>query len=202
MQSILNLFLFTSAALALTGCASSQFLQIESDPVGADVYLSISGQSSAKVGQTPLQLQSSQIPSGAEAQISISKGNLKSETVFLPATNFSKSGKIFIKLTDTQLPIACLQQEASMQKLARGIAESQAMIKSKELDQSEQKLVSLSGEFSNVSVIYDLLGNIHYLKKDLDKALIAYRKSISLNPNNLETTRIIQKIEQIKGGSL
>lgn len=196
----INFLLFTLIE-ALVGCASNQYIQIESDPLGADVFLSISGQSANRLGQTPLQIPSHQIPPGADAQISVTKGNQRSDNVFLPATSFAKSGKIFVKLNENQLPLSCIQQEASMQKLARGIAESQAMIKNKDLIQAEQTLVSLSIEFNNISVIYDLLGNIHYIKKDLDKALFSYKKSISLNPNNPETARVIQKIEQIKGGS-
>lgn len=94
----------------------------------------------------------------------------------------------------------CKKQDESLQKVSRGVAEVRSQIASERLDQAESTLTMLTAEFSGVSVLYDLMGNVYYLRKDLNNALIQYRRSYELNSNNAETARMIKKIESLPRG--
>lgn len=85
-----------------------------------------------------------------------------------------------------------------LQKISSQIAYSLELIKNKEYDSAERNLLNLQTQFPNVATIHELLGNVFYLKKDLSRAYSFYKKAYALNPNNLDTTRMIQKIEGIR----
>ena len=180
------------------GCASGN-LRVQSEPSGADVYIATPGQSPRKLGQTPLEVPASTSLRTEAAQIMISKEGFRQETVVMPASTFEKSANIDVKLSEAKLPATCQDFGGAVQEIARGVAESQSFMQAKNLDRAEQTLNRLTEKFDNVSVLFDLLGNVHYLRRDLDRALTAYRKSIELRPGNTETARMIKKIEDIRG---
>lgn len=185
-------------AFITVGCASGH-LRVQSEPSGADVYISTPGQAQRKLGRTPLEAPTSTSLKTEAAQITVSKEGYKTETVVVPASAFEKSANVDVKLTESKLPATCQDFGGAVQEVARGVAESQSYIQTKNLDRAEQTLNRLTEKFSDVSVLFDLLGNVHYLRRDLDRALTAYRKSITLNPGNVETARMIKKIEDIRG---
>jgi len=53
-------------------------------------------------------------------------------------------------------------------------------------------------EFPENANAYDSLGEAYFSSEDLDNALLNYKKSLELNPNNTNAKAYIQKIEDIK----
>ncbi len=185
----------------LLAACQSQSLKIESEPAGADVLVSVQGQSPRKVGVTPYVLQAGEQGDRSQPmQLMISKDGFGAESILLPPSAVGRSGSVFMKLDHSKLPAACVNLEAALEKVARGVAEAQYQIKLKNLDQAERQLGQLVAEFQNVSVLHDLLGNVYYLRKEIDKALASYRRSQAIAPNNSETGRMIKRLEELRGG--
>lgn len=185
----------------LAGCQSQAF-RVDSDPAGADVFISSQGQTPRKLGVTPYVIQSGDQGDKSQAlHVTVSKDSYGSESVLLPPAAMGRSGGLFVKLDGFKLPAACQNQEAALEKVARGVAESQYQIKLKNLDQAERSLNTLVTEYPNVSVLHDLIGNVHFLRKDIDRALASYRRSQAIAPNNTETGRMIKRLEELRGGA-
>lgn len=84
-----------------------------------------------------------------------------------------------------------------LQKLAKGIAHSQSLIVKKKFEEAKTILGTLSSEFPQISVIYDLRANIAYIQKNYRSALIYYRKSMKIDPTNFQTQKMVDRIKQL-----
>jgi predicted Zn-dependent protease len=73
-------------------------------------------------------------------------------------------------------------------------------IQKKDYSFAEQKLTNLITEYPNVSTLYSLLGNISYLERRIEKALVYYKKAQSLSPNSVELQKIVERLEGISSG--
>jgi len=185
--------------VAITACATRPF-KVTSEPAGADVFVSQPGRAARKLGLTPLTASASEVGDHDQTLIvSVEKTGYGRESLVLPAGTFSRTGELQVSLKPV-VNGSCANQEESMTKLAHGIAESQSLIHQKGYDAAEQLLNSLAVAYPNLSVIYDLLGNVYYLQRKLDKALAAYKRSNALAADNPETTRMINKISTMNGG--
>ena len=114
-----------------------------------------------------------------------------------PGTTFARSSNIQVKLKE-QINSKQNNSDEALQKVSSQVAYSIELIKNKEYENAERSLLNLQTQFPNVATIHELLGNVYYLRKDLSKAYSSYKKALNLNPNNLDTTRMIQKIEGIR----
>jgi hypothetical protein len=84
--------------------------------------------------------------------------------------------------------------------MARGIAEVSNLIFKKKYPEAGILVQTLIGKFTTVATLYDLQGNVFYLQRDLTRALESYKKSNSITPNNLQTVRMIERLEQLQVG--
>lgn len=164
--------------------------------------VAVQGQTPRKLGVTPYTISSQdQGDKSSALQLTVSKDGFAGESIWLPPSATGRSGTLFVKLDQGKLPAACQNQEAALEKVGRGVAEIQYQIKQKNLEGAERMINQLTSEYQNVSVLFDLLGNVYYLRKDIDRALTAYRRSLAIAPNNSETGRMIKKLEELRGGS-
>lgn len=192
-----KILIIGSLSLSYIACSTGN-LKVESQPEGAEVYVSVNGQTARKVGVTPLSIAENQVNSGNESfQISVMKEGFASEHVLAPGTTFARSSNIQVKLKEQISSKQNISDEA-LQKVSSQVAYSIELIKNKEYDNAERSLLNLQTQFPNVATVHELLGNVYYLRKDLSRAYTSYKKALNLNPNNLDTTRMIQKIEGIR----
>lgn len=183
----------------LSGCASGG-LRVSSNPEQADVVVIRENGTAEKVGQTPLQIDERQISgSGKYITIVISKEGHQSESFVVPMAATGSLIQVNTKLREVTLPPICLNQSVAIDKISRGIADVQALIKQRNLAEAQGKINSLLTEYSNVSVLYDLLGNVHYMNRNLDAALASYQKSLNIDPTNADTQRMAKKLSEIVG---
>lgn len=196
-NTLLSILPMSLVMLLQIGCTTST-LRVESQPDGADVYVSINGQSSRKVGVTPLTIQENQINSGNDPfQLSIIKEGFLTENILAPATYFSRNSNVQVKLKESSNSKQTANDEV-LQKVSSQVAYTQSQIRSKDYDGAERTILNILPQFPNVATFHELLGNVYYLKKDLQKAHSAYRKALDLNPSNTDTVRMIQRIEGVR----
>lgn len=184
----------------LSACASSQ-LTVESQPEGADVVAKFRDSSVRKIGQTPLSIPESQLPHGDDSyEITIAKDKFEKENIVITPSKFSRNVKVNVKLNNAQETIPSITTK-DLNEAIRMTALAQNALKSRDFDLAEKTLNGALLKHPNIPTIYTLLGNTFYLRKDLDRALMNYKKAFELDPQNLETESMIKKIESIRGNS-
>lgn len=183
-----------------TGCAVGT-LRVNSTPDKADVYVAYEGEQPTKVGETPLNLDGRLINEnrGKYITVSIKKEGFQPENVIIPNSAMKSSIDMSSRLAENKLPLQCQDQMASIEKISRGVAQVQSMLQSSRLVEAQGQLSMLITDFPDVSVLHDLMGNVHYINKNLEMAYASYRKSLELNPTNVDTQRMVSKIQGIIG---
>lgn len=178
------------------GCASS-ILNVESEPSGAEVYISQAQRPPIKIGQTPLKIEERKLTTGIEPfQITISKEGYLNEHVLVPHSTLSRNTAIAVRLKSDLSKIS--QSSDQLEKVASATAQSQYLIKIKDFDRAEQSLLTYSIQYPSVATFHELLGNVYYLKKDFNKALGSYKQAVLLNPKNNETRSMIERLESMR----
>ncbi|PIU00272.1 MAG: hypothetical protein COT74_04885 [Bdellovibrionales bacterium CG10_big_fil_rev_8_21_14_0_10_45_34] len=185
--------------LILPNCSSPQFV-VDSEPNGAQVVVTSDSHSPQMIGSTPITTSPSAFASGSSSTIvEIKKAGFVSRLVHLPETTFSRSTHIKVKLTEDRVPASCENQNLAVRDVSRGIARAQSLIASKKMDEAMNLLKNLIARFPENPVLYDLIGNIYYMQRELQLALSAYKKSNQIEPGNSETENMIEKIKLISG---
>ncbi len=186
--------------VVLAGCATGR-VSIQSQPPDAEVFVSDGQGAPVSIGKTPLyvDIRTLERNSGEEVQIWVKKEGFHPESVLLPGSMLARDVSLSAKLEESKMPESCSNQVASLQKVASGVARIQVLLNTKRYEQVEPQLLALIAEHPNVSVLYDLLGNLYYLQKDLDRALAAYEQAHKLNPENPETNMMVHRIKSIRG---
>ncbi len=203
MTTASKYFSFIIVATLLTACAASD-LKVTSTPEQADVYLAYEGEQPVKIGQTPLRIDEriSSANRGKYVTIQIKKDGYKTESVLIPLNPLKSTVEISTSLDEAKLPETCQNQTAAVEKISKGIADAQSMLKIGNVSAAQTRLIALINDYPNVSVLHDLLGNAYYISKNLTSALESYQRSLNLDPTNADTQRMVNKIKEIVGQRL
>lgn len=182
------------------GCASPTY-RFQSTPSEADVDVIFKSSGKKSLGKTPLTLPMSDLNPTKEAMtVSFRKPGLEGQTIFVPPSLFAKSVELDVTLTPDPRVGESKKSDQVIGEIATQVAETQKLIQAKQFGVAEQKLNKMISEHPTVSVFYSLMGNVQYLDRKLDAALGFYRKALELDPSAGEISRVIQKIETLKGG--
>lgn len=178
------------ALLILFSCSRlPQNARITSFPEGASVATQDKEGKISTLGTTPLE---TQLPDGITDLI-ISKEGFGEERILVMADG-SSALQISAKLRPKPKE-GSVESGPRLERLARDIVRAHNLIGKKSFGEARSILTSLSSEYPYVSVTYDLLGNVSYLERDSDRALSYYEKSLSLNPENIETRRMVERLK-------
>lgn len=189
---VFSLTLFQS----LTSCSSSSSrARFVSFPEGATVAQRDKDGNVRVLGKTPLEVPVSRLNSqGDMSAIIFSRDGYFDQHFAMVLkggqTNVDITAKLISRTEDTSTKVVRGQHE----KLAQLVAKAHNLITSRRLEEAESILQSVTRDYPSVSVSYDLLGNISYLRKDLGRALSYYEQSLKLNPENPETQRIVNRL--------
>lgn len=189
--------------LFLAACATSQpDLSIQTEPAGADIFYMNEEGREEKLGTSPLTL-NDQLMNKFQSdnwRIGINKKGYVREQVFLETKMFKELGRINVRL----LPEANWSeayQDTNAYKYLNDVssvtAEIQASTVKGDFPKAESLAQSLVTRYPKLSVGWNLLGNVYYLQKRVDKAIESYQKSLDVNPND-EVTKSI--LERLRGG--
>lgn len=177
------------------GCASKS-LVVQSTPDQAEVSI-VTDAGRTPIGKTPLTV-------GADTQsglfsngglVEVRKDGFFPEIVILPGGDFGKATNVSIRLSELRAAESCSHSAAS--SLARGVAMAQQQILSKRYTEAESTLKAMLVAYPNVSVLYDLMGNMHYMQRDTARSLEAYKRSYEIEPGNTYTERMIRKLSSM-----
>lgn len=189
-------------AVVHIGACATPNLRVSSNPDGAEVSLTYGADSTETVvGKTPLDVDNRflQTDRGDYVRLTVKKSGYRTESIVLPTSRMQSAVSLAVTMKETTIPQECLALDETTERVAKTVAAAQSLIQSKNYDLAERQLVNLQSEFPSVSVVYDLLGNISYIKRDFPQALRFYKKSLSLSPGSPETARMVEKLSRIGG---
>lgn len=190
-----------TALISLCSCGSAQ-LAVESDPIGAEISVSGPAVGRQIIGKTPMTLTKMNVPQlfSENLQISVSKAGYHGESFLVPQASGSIQSKIQATLSVDSVSKTCQDTTSAMNEATDAVAQVQRLIYGKAYSEAEKALSGYTIKFSAVATFHSLLGNVYYLQKNVDKALESYMRANSLQPQNQETQRMIEKIKSIRGG--
>jgi len=161
--------LFLVAILfTLIGCSTAS-LRVESSPDGADVIASTADKTPVKIGKTPLTIDASQVSELYREPLSIllEKKGYQPYGILIPRTTMKSQSRMFITLKSNEGSNEGQKFQDAANDLAFGVARALNLMTTRDLDEAESLLMQLASKYPNVSVIYDLLGNNYYIKKNV-----------------------------------
>lgn len=182
---VLFIFAFMSKA-----CTTNSSLTIKSVPDGANISAVESDGSVRLLGKSPLKTSESM------QTILIEKEGYETSRIFvgyLQSQHYEYSAKLLAKADDPKVTDIKSRHE----RLAKNIAKANNLINTKRYSEADALLVNLTNDYPYVSVGYDLLGNISYLQKDFRRAIGYYQKSLELNPENVETKQVLDRLRSM-----
>lgn len=187
----MKLFMLLFSALLMESCSTtSSSIKLKSSPEGANVLAIETDGSSRIIGKTPLETSESM------QSILIEKEGFESARIFIGRLN-SQNYEYSVKLTPKADDPKLTDIKSRYERLAKSIAKANNLINKKRYVEAESLLINLTNDYPNVSVGYDLLGNISYMQKDFRKAINHYQRSLELNPENSETKQVLDRLRSM-----
>ncbi len=182
--------------LFIVNC-SSLSLRVNSTPPEAEVTLhTLNG--AQKLGVTPLQLSHDQLRSLPEGfTIEVSKPDFLQQKIMLEKRALSASGEVSVKLQEiskAELKLNDPDVKATIESIARQVAQIQSSLLKKEYIQAEVLTRSMLNTYPYFSVGWNLLGNNYYLQGKTMESINAYQKALTLEPENVETRVILDRL--------
>ncbi|MBS1958104.1 MAG: tetratricopeptide repeat protein [Bdellovibrionales bacterium] len=176
----------------LSSCATQE-LRVESNPDGADVSVIDASRAPKRIGVTPIVLTQANAPGifKSSMQVNVTKEGYKTQSVFVPETSVSSNGQLVVQLKR--------DDAGFLNDAAEQVAQVQRMIFKKNYNEAERLLQESISKNPSVAVFHSLLGNVYYLQKNTSRALDSYQRAQSLEPNNVDVAKMIQKLKGIKG---
>jgi tetratricopeptide (TPR) repeat protein len=181
--------------LSLIGCSGSGMLSVKTNPSVATVKLSDESGEIREIGNTPLSVNFNEVFAGSKnIKVIIEKGNFESEKIILTRPEIKTDYNLSVDLKRDRSAESQIENLKTLEKVAKNIAEVLKKIQERRFKDAEDQLLRFIEEYPSISVSYDLLGNVYYMMGDRQAARAQYLKADSINPNNFERKRIIQRL--------
>lgn len=203
-MKLMKVFKVLSLFLLFVSCAVHKYkVSIESNPGKADLYLYSEVQRKfIKIGQTPFELESKDIkkylkPTSDFAAFRVEKKGHAVENILYDL----KTKKRFNYLLELKKIEIWSDSEAELSsKLANNIAKRVQIINSHILKKDLNSALSLTNklvdQYPKAYIFYDIKGSIYLLKGQKKLALGSLKKSLSINPDNIQAEKIVKVLEE------
>ena len=194
-NNLLSVFLLFFT-FVVSSCSSSGKLSIKSNPSEATVKIYEQSGDIKEMGKTPLSIDFNQVfYNSKNVKLIIEKQNFESEKIILTKPAIQTNYDVSVSLNRDTASASEQENQKKYQLVATRIAEAYEKIQQKNLRAAEGILIRFLDDFPNVSVGYDLLGNVYFIMGDKDAALSQYIKADEITPNNFERKRIIDRLK-------
>ncbi len=189
LRGLISELMLGVTLLGVFGCSTSA-INIQSTPVGADVYISPVGKAQPKLlGRTPY------VSSGA--QLSRENGGsgpvmLELKKVgYLPArTLVTEMESVDVSMSLELQATTGLEDQEKLNQLMDQIFEGQHLARTGGYDQALLTLKAVEKQAPQLAAVYEIEGGVYYLQKKYKDALGAYSLAVKYNPKNIESLRM------------
>lgn len=196
------------AAAFMSGCGTAK-VKVVSQPDKANVAVVTAAGEEKSIGTTPLEMETNKLheacgDTSGPCRLMVSKKGYARESLFVGATYFRQNFSARVKLEPTTEWLDLEKSDTFLGRL-NDVAHYTAKLQEQTLKGDYSAALETAKHFVSshpkVSVAWDLLGNIYYLKKMYGQAGDAYKRSLALNPNNVETQKIVKFLRDKKGAT-
>ncbi len=195
-QLIKYLIMISMMISILLSCSSGQ-LNISTVPEKVSVKIREEDGQIRDLGTSPVKMESSDFFKASNyIQLVLSKDGYDNEKIVLIKPPLDGSISLSVELIKSSSGVEKALSSAELEKLATLVASSQQLFYAKKYSETEVSLKKLIAEFPDVSLSYDLLGNVYYLQNQREKALGMYKRADQISPRNIERNRMIDKLQQ------
>lgn len=175
--------------LTITGCGS---VSIKSAPDAAEVLVMIPGKSEPKVlGKTPYEARISELGAAANAGpivLQIRKTGYHPQFLYVPNAS---GGTIEFS---TNLKPTLISNYSDINRIIKLTLLGERQLQTKQLDEALKTSQSLKLINENIAVAWDIEGAAYLLKGDRVKSKIAWERSIEIDPENPDTTKMLSRM--------
>lgn len=196
--------LVAGVSAVLSACTSPK-VRIETIPTEASVATVSPAGDEKIIGPTPLELGSNTISKicakegmNHGCRIAIWKSGYTRESILIDESALTGEFIIKIKLKEGGAGTEYAKSDDGKKQFAE-VANLTARILEQifkgHYDAALDQASTFSTKYPNVSVAWDLMGNIYFLKKDLASAKKAYTRSLALDPTNTDIKNTLRTIE-------
>jgi len=201
-------FVILTFLLIFVGCASlsQNKIIIESSPREADVFLyDTELKTYQKLGKTPLNFNNSiqqkylKENKSSFIALKIEKPGFAVEHIIFDL-NTRKRFSYLLELKKIEIWTDNNQELSSIlaNNIARSVQEINQLILIKDLDKALVKVEQMSSQYPKSDIFYDIKGSIYLLKGQKQRAIISFKKSLSINPDNIESESMLKALTKVK----
>ncbi len=180
--------LFLMFLMVLPILVSCSSLQVVSTPPEADVFIETSAgtRSDKPICSTPCVIE--EFPKGDFFFLIFEKKGYGREKILL-----SKPGILEFRTTvETAMIYGASQKK--MNAIVNNMLNARKFIDNGQLGEALAAVENVITEDNEFAKAYALKGTIHYLKKELDLAKAAWRKTLELDPSDVEALNMLQQM--------
>jgi hypothetical protein len=194
-----KLFIY-SIVLLFIGCASPSY-KFQSVPSEAEVTMTTSSGEKKSLGKTPISISANEVnPRRDGFTLEFKKEGFATQNLTVIDSVFSKNIEANITLAQEAHSSDPRKLDSSLNEVATLVADIQRDIQTKNYEIAMTKLTKLQVSYPNVATVYSLMGNVHFLERRMDRALVNYKKAIAINPNLFEVQKMVERIESMSAG--
>lgn len=200
----------------LAGCTSGR-VSINSVPEKSEVVVVNSSGKQRSLGTTPIVVEAATLfqPGDNSTKLIVQKTGMYRESIVIPRSVLKNHHQISVTLSELEkveiekiIGEDCKKHSENFgntrgdfSKLAQGVANIQSLLVKKDYATAESQLTALIATYPFVSVLHALLGNSRFLQRDYAAAGNAYKRALELDPDNIETKNILNRIASFTGNS-
>lgn len=180
--------------------AMKREITVDSNPKEAEVsYLAPSGEFKL-IGKTPLTIDDSIVKSWFEAKqeyavLRVAKSGFVIENLFIDLNGrYKVAYTADLKAIDVWNNKEMEISSNAANRLAVKVQQINHQIFNKNFQEALSNSEVLIEQFPKAHVFYDMKGSILFLMGNKNEAMASYQKSLSLNPDNNEARKMIQRV--------
>lgn len=173
-------------------------LSINSSPAEAKISILTSDGNYKELGTTPFKSQETLGNDKSDFIIlKIEKSGYSPEILHLEKQNHkSIEYRAVLKELDTWNDKDLEKSSFVANKLASKMQNINALVWKKDYDKALLGIKALIEQYPKASTFFDIEGSIYLLRNQKKEAIASYERSLSLEPNKVETKKIIQKLKE------
>jgi tetratricopeptide (TPR) repeat protein len=186
--------LFSLGSIIVTSCGT---VAIRSSPADAEISLMQPGRADPKpLGKTPYEGKLGDLGSAANSGpivLQIKKPGYITQNLYVP--NASGSRIEF----DTNLKPVNPGSFADMNKIVKLVLQAEREIMMKQVDEALKTASNIKAINDNIAMAWEIEGAAYFVKGDLAKAKVSWLRSLEIDPENPETTKMLGTIDEKLG---
>ncbi len=183
-----------AACAPLVSCGT---VAIRSSPSEAEIALMQPGRADPKpLGKTPYEGKLGDLGSAANSGpiiLQIKKPGYITQNLYVP--NASGSRIEF----DTNLKPVNPGSFADMNKIVKLVLQAEREIMMKQVDDALKTASNIKSMNDNIAMAWEIEGAAYFVKGDLAKAKVSWLRSLEIDPENPETTKMLSTIDEKLG---